>query len=101
MGTKRTRTGKLAFCSETEKFIESMDGLRWLAHLDENDMDAMLEDMANALSNYTGSECRAQLAYALWDWKATAEVQADPELRHRLSEPIAVVSGEPVPIPAA
>ena len=64
-------------------------------------MDAMLEDMAEALAAHTGAESRALIAYALWDWKATAEVQADPDLRNRLSEPIAVVSGEPVPIPAA
>lgn len=101
METKRTRTQALAFRAETEKFVESMDGLRWLVHLDEDDMDAMFKDMAEVLRAHTGAECRAQIAYALWDWKATAEVQADPDLRRRLSEPIAVVSGEPVPIPAA
>lgn len=101
MGKKRTRTETLAFRAETEKFIESMDGLRWLVYLDEDDMDALFEDLAEALRVYTGPECRVQVAHALWDWKATAEVQADPDLHHRLSEPIASVSGEPVPIPAA
>ncbi|MCY3860850.1 MAG: metallophosphoesterase [bacterium] len=52
-----------------------------------------------------GTECAhgraAPLAYSLWDWKATAEVQADPDLHRRLAEPIASVSGGPVPIPAA
>lgn len=101
MGTKRSRTESSAFRSETEKFIESMDGLRWLAHLDEDDMDAMLKDVAEALCAQTGAQRRSQIAYALWDWKATAEVQADPDLRRRLSEPIVSVSGEPVPIPTA
>ena len=101
METKHTRTETPAFRSETEKFIESMDGLRWLVHLDEDDIDAMFEDVADALRAPTGAECRLQVACALWDWKATAEVQADPDLRRRLSEPIAVVSGEPAPIPAA
>lgn len=100
MGTKLFRTESSAFRSETEKFIESMDGLRWLVHLDEDDMDAMLKDVAQAVSARTGAERRAHIAYALWDWKATAEVQADPELQRRLTEPIASVSGEPVPIPA-
>ncbi len=49
MGTKRSRTEAPAVRSETEKFIESMDGLRWLVHLDEDDMDAMLKDMVAAL----------------------------------------------------
>jgi len=101
VGTKRSRTESSAFRTETEKFIESMDGLRWLTHLDEDDMDAMLKDLAEALRGCSGGERRSQIAYALWDWKATAEVQADPGLRRRLSEPIASVSGEPVPIPAA
>ncbi len=101
MGTERTRAETLAFRLEAEKFIESMDGLRWLVHLDEDDLDAMLEDVAEVLRAHSGAECRVQVAYALWDWKATAEVQADPELRRRLSEPIASASGEPVPIPAA
>lgn len=101
MGTRHTKRESLLFCSQTEKFIKSMDGLRWLAHLDESDMDAMLEDLAEALTKHKGAECRVQVAYALWDWKATAEVQADPELRRRLSEPIVAVSGEPVPIPIA
>ena len=101
MGKGHARGTTAVFRSQTEEFIESMDGLRWLAHLDEDDIDALLNEVAEALAAYTGSECRAQLAYALWDWKATAEAQADPELRRRLSEPIAAVSGEPVPIPAA
>ncbi|WP_420619189.1 hypothetical protein [Candidatus Poriferisocius sp.] len=101
MGTKHARKEAAAFRSQTEEFIESMDGLRWLVHLDEDDIDAMLNEVGEALAAHTGAECRALLAYALWDWKATAEAQADPELSRRLSEPIAAVSGEPVPIPAA
>ena len=101
VGKRRTGNGIVAFRSQTEKFVESMDGLRWLAHLDEDDIDALLSEVAEALTAHTGKECRAHVAYALWDWKATAEAQADPDLRRRLSEPIAAVSGEPVPIPAS
>lgn len=64
-------------------------------------MDAMLKDVAEALSARTDAQRRSQITYALRDWKATAEVQADPDLHRRLTEPIASVSGEPVPIPAA
>ncbi len=101
MSTRRTESGTPLFRSQTKKFIESMDGLQWLALMDENDMDAMLKDIAEILKKHTGAERRTQIAYILWDWKATAEVQADPVLHHRLSEPTATVSGEPVPIPVA
>ena len=82
------------------KFIDSMDGLGWVTHLDEDDLDSMLNDVAKALKKNKRAERRIQIVYVLYDWKATAEVQADPELRRRLTEPIANPTGERVPIPA-
>lgn len=61
MGTKCSRTEAPAVRSETEKFIESMDGLRWLVHLDEDDMDAMLKDMAEALRARTIAQRRSPI----------------------------------------
>ncbi|MCY4620360.1 MAG: DUF6247 family protein [bacterium] len=73
--------------------------LPWMADLPECDRRLFAEEMSQLMAEAAETDDLAPVQQALREWRATAEVHADPELSQRLSGPI-VANGPRVPKPA-
>ena len=77
------------------------DTLSWWQHLPDSDRDAFATELAQAflVSSSGDHPTTTDVIQMLREWKATAEIHADPELAQRLSEPLETPGDHPVPIP--
>lgn len=72
--------------------------LPWMADLPECDRRLFAEELSQLMAEAAETDDLAPVQQALREWRATAEVHADPELSQRLSGPI-VANGPRVPRP--
>lgn len=75
------------------------DALPWTRFLSKEGRAQLATELAATLDACADLETLVPLGQLLAEWKATAAVQADPELRARLATPIEVVDGRSVPAP--
>ena len=75
------------------------DALPWTRFLSEDGRAELTAELGATLDACAELETFVALGQLLAEWKATAAVQADPELSARLATPIEVVDGRGVPAP--
>jgi hypothetical protein len=75
------------------------DVFPWLTFLPGADRRLFIEEFTYTLTGSAAIDNYLPVAQILREWKATAELHADPSLGRRLTEPI-TADGEPVPTPA-
>lgn len=74
--------------------------LWWAARLSPRDRRMLAEEIAGLMAEAAETGDLAPVEQALREWRATAEVHADPVLARRLSEPV-VANGRRVPRPGS
>ncbi len=70
----------------------------WLVFLPRAERKLFIEDLTRALVGSAAVENYAPVSQLLREWKATAEIHADPKLSRRLRKPVEA-KGEPVDVP--
>lgn len=75
------------------------DAFGWSTLLPKADRKLFVEELTRTLVAASVVENYATVAQLLREWKATAEIFADPALARRLRKPM-VAAGDPVAIPA-
>ena len=75
------------------------DALPWTRFLSEDGRAELTAELGATLDACAELETFVALGQLLAEWKATAAVQADPELRARLAAPVEAVDGRSVPAP--
>ncbi|WP_419554757.1 hypothetical protein [Candidatus Poriferisodalis sp.] len=75
------------------------DAYPWVAYLPCEECELFAEELTQELLAAASVGNYAPVAQLVREWQSTAEVYADPELLRRLSEPIEVTHGGPVPYP--
>ena len=88
LGRDRTQAGALV--------VEAMP---WTRYLSEKGRSEFALEFAETLAVSAELDSFAPLAQMLDEWKATAALQADPELADELARPIPEPDGRPVPAP--
>jgi hypothetical protein len=73
--------------------------LPWTRYLTPNGREQFVGELSSVLRNCVDLETFAPLATYLAEWRNTAAIQADPELRDRLTKPIEKPLGTPVTAP--
>lgn len=63
--------------------------LDWLAHLDEEEQNEFYRELLETVLAAGADGEWSRVAVLLDDWKATAEIRADPDLTTILTEPVA------------
>ncbi|MDE3074726.1 MAG: hypothetical protein KGJ86_04800 [Chloroflexota bacterium] len=74
------------------------DAFAWLEFLPEPDRRLFVSEFARLLTAAAEVDTYAPLGQLVREWRATAEVYADPTLARRLGQPIAA-AGEAIPAP--
>ncbi|MBV8162620.1 MAG: hypothetical protein JO265_17010 [Acidimicrobiia bacterium] len=75
------------------------DAFAWLEFLPKTDRRSFVDEFARVVTAAAALDNYAPLSQLLREWRATAEVHADPKLAQRLSRPLEAV-GESIPGPA-
>lgn len=75
------------------------DVFTWLTFLPRADRKLFIEDLTRTLVGSAAVENYAPVAQLLREWKATAEIHADPKLAQQLRKPVEA-QGTPVAVPA-
>ena len=73
----------------------------WTKYLPDDEREQFLEEFAQELAAAASIGDFKAVAQFLHEWKATAEVHADPELARRLAGPHEITHGGRVPRPSA
>ena len=76
-----------------------MDAFAWVKFLPVDARDAFAQELTETLLAAATVDVYAPIAQLVREWKATAAVHADPELRRQLSGPLQA-TGDAVPRPA-
>ena len=76
------------------------DVFAWTSFLPERDRRAFSAELTLSLVASAELDNYGAIAQLLREWRATAEIHADPKLAHRLSQPLQA-SGDPVTTPQA
>lgn len=71
----------------------------WTRFLSSEACAAFVAELASTLEICEQLDTFAPLGQLITEWKATAAIQADPELAAQLTSPIEVADGRPVPEP--
>jgi hypothetical protein len=74
------------------------EALPWATFLPTGDQRAFVDELTRTLAASATLENFAPVAQLLREWRATAEVHADPKLARRLRKPV-VAEGRAVPLP--
>jgi hypothetical protein len=75
------------------------DVFAWLTFLPRADRKLFIEELTRTLVGAAAVENYSPVAQLLREWKATAEIHADPKLSRRLRKPLEA-TGEPIAAPA-
>ena len=75
------------------------DAFAWVKFLPPQDRDLFTEELTRTLLAAASVDVYASVAQLAREWKATAEVHADPELARQLTEPLEA-AGDAVATPA-
>ena len=76
-----------------------VEAMPWTRYLSEKGRCEFAREFAETLAVSAELDSFAPLAQMLDEWKATAALQADPELADELARPISEPDGRPVPAP--
>ena len=74
------------------------DVFPWATFLPKRDRNAFIDELTTTLMAAAGLENYGPVGQLLRQWKATAEIHADPKLARRLRRSIDA-DGDPVPVP--
>ena len=74
------------------------DVFPWATFLPKRDRSAFIDELTTTLMAVAGLDNYAPVGQLLREWKATAEIHADPRLARRLRRPIDA-DGDAVPVP--
>ena len=74
------------------------DVFPWATFLPKRDRNAFIDELTTTLMAAAGLENYGPVGQLLREWKATAEIHADPKLAWRLRRAIDA-DGDPVPVP--
>lgn len=74
------------------------DVFPWATFLPKRDRNAFIDELTTTLMAAAGLENYGPVGQLLREWKATAEIHADPKLARRLRRSIDA-DGDPVPVP--
>lgn len=77
-----------------------LDEFPWTSFLPPSDREAFIDDFTRTVVAAAELDSFGPLAQMVEEWRATAEIHADPKLARRLRSPI-VTKGKPVPRPAS
>ncbi len=77
-----------------------VDEFPWTSFLPKADRDAFVDDFTRTVVGAAELDNFALVAQLVDEWRATAEIHADPKLAGRLRRPVAA-KGKPVPRPAS
>lgn len=72
------------------------DAFAWTLFLPRPDRELFVEELTRVLLGSAALDNYAPVTQLVREWKATAEIHADPRLAHRLSEPLEA-SGDTLP----
>ena len=72
----------------------------WTKYLPDEERELFLEEFAQELAAAASIEDFRAVAQFLQEWKATAEIHADPELARRLAGPHKITHGGRIPRPS-
>lgn len=90
----------LAVHSPAANFEQAvLEAFGWSTFLPKRDRRAFVEELTMTLVGAAQVENFAPVAQLVREWKATAEIYADPSLARRLRRPIAP-DGDAVPVPS-
>ena len=76
------------------------DEFGWVTFLPDSGRRLFVEELTSTLVGAEEIDCYSTVTQLLLEWKATAEIYADPELSRRLLEPIVEATGGKVLPPA-
>ena len=76
------------------------DAFAWVEFLPKQDRDLFAEELIPTLLGAVSMDNYEPVAQLVREWKATAEIHADPGLARRLVEPLEA-AGDPVPAPSS
>lgn len=76
-----------------------VDAFPWLEFLPSADRRQFLDEFTRVVTAAAAVENYEPLTQLVREWRATAEVHADPKLARRLRRPVQA-AGDPVPLPA-
>lgn len=77
----------------------ALDAFSWASFLPATDRDQFLSELTRTLLGAAEFDNFAPVSQLLVEWRATAEIHADPKLARRLGAPVAA-AGDSVPAPA-
>ena len=75
------------------------DAYPWMNYLPHRERELFAAELGSATAKAASGGVYEPIALLVDAWKATADVYADPDLLRRLSGPIEITHGEPVPLP--
>lgn len=75
------------------------DAFAWTLFLPREDREVFVEELTRVLLGAAAVDSFSPVTRLIREWKATAEIHADPKLARRLSEPL-VARGDIVPAPS-
>ena len=75
------------------------EAFAWVEFLPRRDRDLFAEELTRTLLAAASVDVYASVAQLVREWRATAEIHADPELARQLTEPLEA-AGDTVAVPA-
>jgi hypothetical protein len=80
--------------------VSLLDEFPWTSLLSPADRDAFVDDITRTVVVAAEPDCLDPLAQVVDEWRATAQIHADPRLARRLRRPI-TTKGSSVPRPSS